>query len=77
MRVLIADKLAPFVAGRLQDLGARVDLDRGEGPQREAQDLRVDVDDRGGRVRCQTHASVTAEVRALASAAAAVVRDGR
>jgi D-3-phosphoglycerate dehydrogenase len=27
MRVLIADKLAPFVAGRLQDLGARVDLD--------------------------------------------------
>jgi D-3-phosphoglycerate dehydrogenase len=27
MRVLLADKLAPFVAGRLQDLGARVDVD--------------------------------------------------
>lgn len=27
MRVLIADKLAPFVPGRLQDLGARVEVD--------------------------------------------------
>ena len=27
MRVLLADKLAPFVAGRLQDLGARVEVD--------------------------------------------------
>lgn len=27
MRVLIADKLAPFVTGRLQDLGLRVELD--------------------------------------------------
>ncbi len=27
MRVLIADKLAPFVSGRLQDLGARLEVD--------------------------------------------------
>lgn len=27
MRILLADKLAPFVAGRLQDLGARVEVD--------------------------------------------------